>query len=205
MAKADAPEEMVQARLDDRVVEILAEHPGRIAFNGLRRLLGAHPESLSRALRRLERHGAVVREDGGYALGSEAEAAPAGRPALETPRVLATVALPPNVPRESMLGLLAGRWFGSLRWFGVYDRPRDPWLAWVVPGVPGHVYLGFRGNELRVMVDLPSSDPRAESLVSAAYDLLAHAVRHLRPGSTEPVSTVLPFVLARFPGAPAQN
>ncbi|MCI4317072.1 MAG: GntR family transcriptional regulator, partial [Thermoplasmata archaeon] len=64
VAGADAPE----PRLDDRVRELLGNIGGRLAFNGLRRALGVHPESLTRALRRLEREGVVQRRADGYVL-----------------------------------------------------------------------------------------------------------------------------------------
>jgi hypothetical protein len=55
-------------RLDERVRGLLAEFPGSVAFQGLRRTLGVHPESLTRALRRLERDGEIERTDEGYRL-----------------------------------------------------------------------------------------------------------------------------------------
>ena len=46
-------------RVDEQVLEVLADSSGTLAFNGLRRALKVHPESLVRALRRLERDGVV--------------------------------------------------------------------------------------------------------------------------------------------------
>ena len=64
-----------EPRLDDRIVELLQREPGALAFTGLRRTLEAHPESLVRALRRLERLGVVARGERGYELVGESEAA----------------------------------------------------------------------------------------------------------------------------------
>ncbi|MCI4366784.1 MAG: hypothetical protein L3K08_03420, partial [Thermoplasmata archaeon] len=61
--------------LDDRVVRTLAERPGHHAFNGLRRALAAHPESLTRSLRRLERDGMIARDSHGYFLKERSEVA----------------------------------------------------------------------------------------------------------------------------------
>jgi hypothetical protein len=116
-------------RLDDRIVRLLEESSGHLAFNGLRRALQAHPESLSRALRRLERVGVLQRDAGGYALSGASELHPDDRPEVP-PRVIATVEIPLGRTGAEILGQLAGRWLGGLRWVGVYDRPGDPWLVW---------------------------------------------------------------------------
>jgi DNA-binding transcriptional ArsR family regulator len=162
-------------RVDDRVIEILSERAGRIAFNGLRRALGIHPESLSRALRRLEREGLVIRGEDGYALRQKA---PRSRGAAPESRVIASVELPPVPERTDILGRLAGRWFGDLRWVGLYEHPGDPWLVWSASGANGHVMLSVRGGTLRVLIEGPAPDDRL--LEKAAYQLLAHALQRIR-------------------------
>lgn len=70
-------------RLDERVRGLLAEIPGAVAFQGLRRTLGVHPESLTRALRRLERDGEIQRTNEGYRLVGAASSIPgASTPSL---------------------------------------------------------------------------------------------------------------------------
>src|SRR5580693_9158015 len=93
--------------LDERVVEFLAERPGRVAFNGLRRALDAHPESLVRSLRRLERHGVVRRTVDGYGL-VDHPGPSSPTPAAHGPP-FAEVALAPGHSREEVFGRLAGR------------------------------------------------------------------------------------------------
>jgi hypothetical protein len=174
-ARDDAP-------LDDRVVEFLAERPGLVAFNGLRRALEAHPESLVRSLRRLERHGVVRREPDGYGLiertGLPPPSAPRGRP-------FADVALVPGVSRDDVFGRLAGRWFGSLRWVGLYEPADGPWLVWSVEGTEGLVRLGIRRGRLIVQVDEASDAAGRERLADGARSLLRHAVDALAPMQPE--------------------
>ncbi|MGI0068182.1 MAG: hypothetical protein ACREB9_07210, partial [Thermoplasmata archaeon] len=105
-------------RVDDRVLRVLAEHPGRIAFNGLRRALGVHPESLARALRRLQRDGSIRHSARGYALG-EIDLGERAHPLPPDAHRIATVALPPDRTADDLFGRLSGRWFGRLRWVGV--------------------------------------------------------------------------------------
>jgi DNA-binding transcriptional ArsR family regulator len=167
------------SRLDDRVLVTLQELHGRIAFSGLRRALKAHPESLSRALRRLEREGLVERSDDGYrALLPPPPMDPSTAAHL---RPIARVEVPFGIPPETVLGRLAGRWFGTLRWVGMIERPSQRLLAWARRDGSGYVLLGIQGGELRVYVpDEPGPGDSGEA-EDAAYELLGHAVGALRP------------------------
>lgn len=201
-AKGDAA---TDPRLDERVLGLLAEHAGRIAFNGLRRSLAAHPESLSRSLRRLERDGLVVREDGGYALREPVPDRPSnGRgDRMETGRTVATVALPPGFGTEEVLGALVGRWFGRLRWVGIYENPGEPSLVWSVDGHEGHVLLNARRGTLRVSVDRPREDAESTALEEAAQELLVYSLPRIRRARGER-STVASFAELP-PDWPAEN
>ena len=168
-------------RLDDRVRELLETKGGRLAFNGLRRALGAHPESLTRALRRLERRGVVRHLEDGYSLVVPGERS---RPSQPTPgrRSVASVQLPPGLSSDAVLGQLAGRWFGSLRWIGVYDRAGDPLLTWSVGTSPIRVLLSVRRGALRVLVEgESSSEATSPAAEGAAWELLRHALERLQP------------------------
>ena len=117
---SETTEPAIEPRLDDRVLAILGGTPGEITFNGMRRALEAHPESLTRALRRLSRDGLVRREAGGYRLGDSAVTARTGPNPLDRAKepvraLVAEVRLPPTEPIPELLGRLAGRWFGRLR------------------------------------------------------------------------------------------
>ncbi len=171
-----------EPRVEDQVLTLLSDTSGTIAFSGLRRTLKVHPESLVRALRRLERSGAVTRSSQGYSLRD-----PTGPRPEETPpaRTVASGHLPNGVSGTELLGRLAGRWVGSLRWLGVYDHPEDPWLVWTVGGGRGRAMLSVLHDELRVMTDGTSDDSETDD---AAYTLLARAleaVRHAPEGASE--------------------
>ena len=164
--------------LDLRVRSILGETPGSIAFNGLRRALGAHPESLSRALRRLEHDGVIERRSGGYALVGRMRL-PDERSEIPPARTVAEVTLDVGSDATSVLGSLAGRWFGELRWVGIFDRAKDPWLVWSV-GSLGKVMLSHRRGTLRVLIDSRAETPSAPVLEAAARELLLHALEAAR-------------------------
>jgi hypothetical protein len=175
--------------LDERVVEFLAERPGRVAFNGLRRALDAHPESLVRSLRRLERHGVVRRTVDGYGL-VDHPGPSSPTPAAHGPP-FAEVALAPGHSREEVFGRLAGRWFGPLRWVGLYEPADGPWLVWSVEGARGGlVRLGIRQGRLILQVDDTSNDEVRERLEDAARSLLRHAIDALAPMDSGPTAAV---------------
>jgi len=170
--------EFVSGRLDDRILTALDGLGGLVAFSGLRRVLRAHPESLARALRRLEREGLVARTDGGY---RSLHAAPAVQVSPESLRAVASVELGPGVPADAVLGRLAGRWFGDLRWVGTVEGRDSRLLAWARRDGAATVLLGIRGRQLRVYL---RDDPRSEDpgdAEDAAYELLVHAAGALRP------------------------
>ena len=171
----------VHGRLDDRILHALEGLPGRVAFSGLRRVLGAHPESLARALRRLEREGLVERVDGGYRVLS------GGQRSIEELtadlHAIAQVDLPLGTPAEVLFGRLVGRWFGSLRWVGVLRRKEASLLAWARRDGSGHVLLGVERGTLRVYVPGPTEPDEAAEAEEAAYELLFHAVGALRTPS----------------------
>jgi hypothetical protein len=186
------------SRLDDRILATLEGLPGRLAFSGLRRVLGAHPESLARALRRLEREGLVERVDGGYrSLGDRPRSV---EDLTSDLRPIASVDLPIGTPAETLLGRLAGRWFGALRWVGVVERPEARLLAWARRDGSGYVLLGVDRGHLRVYVPGPASAGSADAEdEDAAYELLVHAVDALRPapshtgGAAFLAATEVPF------------
>jgi len=196
MVSSPEPEQRVPVGgLDERVLETLQGFQGRVAFSGLRRALHAHPESLSRSLRRLEREGLVERSENGYR--ARGELAPHVDPGRTDLRPVARVELPPGSPVESVLGRLSGRWFGSLRWVGVVETPTGRLLAWARRDGEGHVLLGVENGGLRVYVrGIGSGDDPAES-EDSAYELLVHAVDSLRPAGRSPTSSVTFFTLDR--------
>ncbi len=166
------------ARLEDRVLATLLGLPGRWAFSGLRRVLRAHPESLARALRRLEREGLVERVDGSYrALRSRPQTKLPQEPAL---RAIARVSVARSLDPAAALGRLSGRWFGSLRWVGAIERPGGRLLAWALRDGAGYVLLGLERGELTVYVPAAIGPLDPSELEEGAYELLIHALEAVR-------------------------
>jgi hypothetical protein len=185
-------DEGASGRLDDRVLGALNDFPGRIAFNGLRRALGAHPESLARALRRLEREGLIERSSEGYrALTPET---PGASSLVADLRPIAQVRIPSGSSPGSVLARLTGHWFGGLRWVGAVDRPSGRLLAWARRDGSGYVLLGIHDGSLRVYVPDEGGPGEVAESEDAAYEVLAHAVAALR---TPADANAVTFLAAR--------
>jgi len=171
-----------QGSLDDRILSTLHGLHGRMAFNGLRRKLGAHPESLARALRRLEREGLVERADGGYR--SLSDGTLDQSVAHYDLRSIARIEIPRDLDEATIFGRLAGRWFGSLRWVGVVEQSGRHLLAWARRDGYGQVLLGVHRGVLRIYVP-DSVESQDESEAEAlAYELLVQAVNVVQPASS---------------------
>ncbi len=161
-------------RLDDRIRELLSGVSGSLAFNGLRRALGVHPESLSRSLRRLAREGTVQRTAQGYRLAPEITGE---RPALPGPsdppsgNPVAELKLPPQDSPEEVFGRLSGRWFGDYRWVGFFEGPGTTTLLWAHRHDGARLWLRIRGDVLEVF-----QDPTGKEGPAAAYQLLRHVL-----------------------------
>ncbi len=178
-SEASGTELVETGRLDDRVLGTLQELGGLVTFSGLRRVLDAHPESLSRSLRRLEREGLVERADGGY----RALAGPGGvdLESVGELRPIAHLELPTGSGGEARLRSLAGRWFGSLRWVGEVVRPSGRLLAWARRDGAGLVMLRWDPGSITVLVPgTPEAGDFAEA-EDAGFELLYHAIRAVRP------------------------
>ena len=162
--------------LDQQVLLMLSEGGGHVAFSGLRRSLEVHPESLVRTLRRLQRSGEIGKDGLGYFLRE-----PAPRGARSTPSwPLASVRLPVPLAPDTVLGALAGRWFGPLRWVGTYDARRPPALVWSMPGVDGLLVLQARGDRLVLRAEGNVSATSRRALTAAGEELLWHVLGRLR-------------------------
>lgn len=161
---------------DREVLEFLRNEPvSEVGFNGLKRRLGFHPERLSRALQRLEREGLVEKTGLGYRLTTRALAvlSPiAIRPAAAAVPLLQTF-LPPEVDLHGLSESLRGRWFGSLRWYGLMETGQDIVLTWM--SLEGSIQLNARlrtgGLSIEAQVSEPSKLPAA---IAASHELFQH-------------------------------
>jgi DNA-binding transcriptional ArsR family regulator len=119
---------------DAEVVRTIEEEGLSIfTFDGLRRLTGTHPETLSRSLERLEDDGLLVKSPEGYSVTVKAKESFALRPAYAGTRrvpILHTF-LPYEASAKTIVAALKGRWFDTIRWVGMAESEEGVVMKWV--------------------------------------------------------------------------
>ena len=146
-------------------------------FDGLRRLLGLHQETLSRVLYRLEDEGLVEKVAEGYRVtsgGNELIARPLGSGLTRVPLVQSL--LPEDVDNDRIVSGLKGRWFGSLRWLGYSQSEEGMVLKWITEEdgiqVDAKFVDGFLTIEARV-----GEGKEVSRAVKASHQLLGYISR----------------------------
>ena len=119
---------------DADVVSLISQEAlTRFTFDGLKRRLGLHPETLSRILSRLEHEGIVEKGPGGYKVTSRINQFPTVHPvgSDELRMPLLQTLVPSNVSTEQLTQNLKGKWFGLLRWLGSTEGEEGITLKWI--------------------------------------------------------------------------
>jgi hypothetical protein len=121
-------------------------------FEGLRRSLGAHSETLSRILDRLEEQQVLEKTEHGYQITKRGREVTGLKQLSSTvPRVTLLRTLLPHIenPREAISGL-KGRWFGPLRWLGFSEDEKGTSMKWVTEDGGIQVDAIFADGELTI-------------------------------------------------------
>jgi len=173
---------------DAEVVRAIGEEELSVfTFDGLRRITGAHPETLSRSLERLEDDGFVVRSPDGYNVTQKARESIAAMPAAYEARrvpVLRTF-LPYEASTRAIVSALKGKWFDSMRWVGMAEAEDGLVLKWVTDDGAALIDAKFAGGQLDVdakiakEADLPKAIRAAHQLMGRISKLYASP----RPGA----------------------
>ncbi len=166
-------------------------------FDGLRRITGAHPETLSRALERLEDEGMIVRSSEGYGTTEKAKELVALRPAYTAGKrvpILHTF-LPYGSSTRVIVSALKGRWFDRMRWVGMAESEEGVVMKWVTDD--GSVVIDARlsAGQLDVEARL-KRDSDLAGAVRAAHQLIGRISRlyaSSRPGARSSLMQIAYF------------
>ncbi|HEV8595789.1 MAG TPA: helix-turn-helix domain-containing protein [Thermoplasmata archaeon] len=169
---------------DRDVLEFLSQDPkSQVAFQGIRRRLGIHPEQLSRALHRLSGDGLVERTERGYRATAKALTVLSPDGLTKTPEGLTVLEtyLPADLEVRSLVDALQGRWFGPLRWFGFSEDAGELRLWWSTEDNGIQLEVRLHEGQLRIVAHIAARN-RLDEAARHAYLLFEHLSRELSRG-----------------------
>ena len=164
--------------LDPREREVLklfsTDQNANYSFQGLRRRLGFHQETLTRTLKRLEEAHAIERTPEGYKLrGPENTFAFTIQTNQPPTKPIIDAYLPTQVDVTILFQKLRGRWFSDFRWLG-YSHDGDTLsMSWI--SEDGQLQLQARINHGKITIGADAYGKKDESKqIAAAYQLFEH-------------------------------
>jgi DNA-binding PadR family transcriptional regulator len=176
MAEEGRDPEFFFGEKDAGVLRVIGEEDlTGFTFDGLKRRLGMHPETLSRILYRLEGEGIIERGSSGY------EVTEKGKDFLRLYPLstngsclpLLQTLLFPDLPIQQIVSDLKGKWFGVLRWLGYSKNDEDVTLKWITEDGGVQVDAKFSGGELSIEAK-QLQDKDLNSALKASYQLIGY-------------------------------
>jgi DNA-binding Lrp family transcriptional regulator len=163
------------------------EESGKVSFQGIKRKLGLHQETLSRSLHRLEREGLIEKINQDYAISERGESLVAGKRSLQLPAIygetyaipIMRTIIPPDATIPAIERSLSHRWFGNLRWYGSSHTEDSTILSWITDD--GKIKLFARISEGYLSIESEATTKDAmNQAVSAAYEIFDHICHVIR-------------------------
>ena len=163
--------------LNERDTDVLSlideEGLTTFTFDGLKRRLGLHPETLSRILSRLEQEGMVKKSLEGYTVTPKITKLKFHTTRDEASNVsLLQTFLPSDMLNERLIVDLKGKWFGVLRWLGMSENSEGVTLKWITED--GGIQIAAIISEIELNIEAKFlSDTNLNLALKAAYQLMA--------------------------------
>ena len=185
--KPEDAEHQLNERDADVIRTIEDEGLSVFTFDGLRRITGAHPETLSRALERLEEDGMIVRSPDGYSATDKAKELIPLRPAYASGKTIPILHtfLPYGAAMGTIVEALKGRWFDKMRWVGMSTSEDGVVMKWVTEDRSALIDDKISAGQLDVEARIKEDEDLKEA-VRAAHQLIGRISRLY--GSTRPRS-----------------
>src|SRR3989337_1754747 len=121
-------------------------------FDGLKRRLGLHSETLSRILSRLEQEGLLKKEPNGYKVSPKLTKLNLHEARSQEEHVTLLQTYPPsNMQIQHLIANLHGKWFGLLRWCGLSENTRGVTLKWVTED--GGIQINATNEDSTLTID----------------------------------------------------
>lgn len=170
------------SELNERDVDVIQvihiEDLTYFTFEGLKRRLKIHPETLSRILTRLTEDGILEKTDNGYSLTTKGKqllnqqnhgSNPTRVPMLQS-------FIPLDLSADKIVSNLKGRWFGSLRWLGYSVSEETVELKWITANGEIIVSAVFTDGMLRIYSKAISENDFTSRL-NVSYQLMGYITK----------------------------
>jgi hypothetical protein len=150
-------------------------------FEGLRRRLGTHSETLSRILHRLEDQMILEKTPEGYHVTHKGKEMIGVKPLASSSSnqhrvaILRTL-LPYTRGSSEVISSLKGRWFGPLRWLGYSEDERGTTMKWVTGDGAVQIDAIFSEGELTIEGNVREGKDLTDA-IRASYQLVGHLSR----------------------------
>ena len=170
--------------LNERDVDVLEvideENLTYFTFEGLKRRLNIHQETLSRILSRLTEEEILKKNSSDYALTSKAkELLKSHSPDTSiTPLPFVQTFLPPHFSLNKLICSLKGKWFGALRWLGYSTLDENVTLKWITDDGGTVISAIFSQGMLRIEAKLVSENDVNDAL-NASYQLMGQITKFI--------------------------
>lgn len=180
-ADLDKANEFPLNERDTNILNVIEEEDlASFAFEGLKRRLGVHSETLSRALYRLEDQGIVKKGVEGYRVTSKAKEflkAHSFSTRAFSIHILETL-LPPKIPIQQVVSNLKGKWFGVLRWLGYSKNNESFTLKWITEDGGTIISANFRYDQLFIDAKMLCEEDLNVAL-HASYQLMGYIAKYI--------------------------
>jgi DNA-binding transcriptional ArsR family regulator len=167
-----------ETEFDDRELEVLRflsnEQNAHYSFQGLRRRLGLHQETLTRTLKRLEDAHAIERSPDGYSLKSSvARYSFNVQTTQPVPKPIIDAYLPSEIDVTILFQKLRGRWFSNFRWLGYSRDGEQLAMTWISEDGQIELQARIMGGKITIAAD-SLVNTQNSGHVAAAYQLFDH-------------------------------
>lgn len=183
--------------LDPRELEVLkllsADQNAYYSFQGLRRRLGLHQETLTRTLKRLEEAHAIEHSPDGYKVkGSGNTFSFMVRTGQPNPKPVIEAYLPSQIDVTVLFQKLRGRWFSNFRWLGYSQDGSMLSMSWISEDGRMQLQARISGGRITISTDTYTSQSESEQ-IAAAYQLFDHITKATEEmAQTTPPPTIAP-------------
>lgn len=164
---------------DINLLEIINEEDlTSFTFEGLKRRLKMHPETLSRILYKLAEQEIVKKGEKGYALTSKAKKilqstfSNTTNPSLP----LLQTYLPPQIPIKKIISNLKGKWFNQLRWLGQSITNNGITLKWITADGGKIISAFFSHGKLHIEAKMITENDINNALY-ASHQLMSYITK----------------------------